>query len=111
MLNAGFNVQSKTFAGIEDITAMSIGVFGNAFVIPNKLKALVRYDMYNTGFNDATLITGDTAWESNGGLLVIGADYFAHKKVHIIPNIQITSYEKSDKDSQVSAYINVYFKI
>jgi hypothetical protein len=111
VFSIGVAAGSKTFAGIEEITASSIGVFGDAFIIPGKLKALARYDMYTTGFNDVDLRDGEAAWETNGGMIIVGCDYYAHKKVHIIPNIQITTYENSDIDSDVSAFLHVYFKI
>ncbi len=108
----GVDANSKTFKGsLEDITAMCISVFGHGYIMPGKLKALARYDMYNTGFNDVERPTGVNEYETNGSRIIVGLDYKAHKKVSIIPNFQMVSYEDSDLDSHNSAYIHVYFKI
>ncbi len=109
MLTAGVDINSKTFAGIEDVTAMCISAFGNMSVMP-KMKALVRYDMYNTGFNDMDVMPGADDFETNGSRIVLGMDYKAHKKVSIIPNLQILSYE-DDRESKKSVYVHCYFKI
>ncbi len=107
----GVNANSKTFAGIEDITAMCVSVFGHGFIKPDKLKAIARYDIYTTGFNDAEMAPGDAAMKSDGGRILIGLDYFADKKIHIIPNFQMITYEDSDMDSNNSVYVHVYFKL
>jgi len=107
----GVNANSKLFAGIEEINAMCFSVFGNAYLLPEKLKALARYDMYNTGFNNADVKPGDSKWKSNGGLFIVGLDYKAHKKVSIIPNFQMLTYEDPDKDPVNSVYVHLYFKL
>ncbi|MBT7790399.1 MAG: hypothetical protein HN757_16125 [Calditrichaeota bacterium] len=106
----GVNVNSKVFSGIQDITATNFSVFGRASVM-SKLNGFARYDMYNTGFNDAEFKAGETAWESNGGLIVFGVEYQAHKKISIIPNFQIMTYEDSDMDAVNSMYVHLRFKI
>ncbi len=107
----GVNANSKLFSGIQEINAMCFSLFVNAYLLPKKLKALARYDMYDTGFNDADVKPGDSKWESNGGLFIVGLDYAAHKKVHIIPNVQILTYEDSDEDPVNSAYVHLHFKL
>lgn len=107
----GVNVNSKTFAGIQEINGLNFSVFGNAYLLPEKLKALVRYDMYSTGFNDVDVQPGESDWKSDGSLFIIGFDYQAHEKVSIIPNIQILTYEDSDKNPVNTAYLHLYFKL
>ena len=107
----GVNANSKTFSGIQEIDALCLSVFGNTFLIPMKLKALARYDMYNTGFNNADVKPGDSKWESDGGLIIVGLDYKANEKISIIPNIQILTYEDSAMDPVNSAYMHLYFKL
>ena len=41
----GVNANTKLFAGIEEINAMCFSVLGSVFIMPKKLKALVRYDI------------------------------------------------------------------
>lgn len=106
----GTSVNSKTFASTESITGTCISVFAHGFVKPNKLKAIVRYDIYNTGFNDAIVRPGDAAFESNGTRMVIGIDFLAHKNFSIIPNLQVVSYEDADLEPVKSAYVHMAFK-
>jgi len=107
----GVNINSKSFDGIQAIDALGTSVFGNVYVIPKKLKALARYDFYDTGFNEAEVKQGDIKWESNGSLLIVGLDYKAHKKISIIPNFKLTSYEDSDMESVRSVYVHMTFKL
>lgn len=111
LLTAGVDLNGKTFAGIDEVSAMCISVFGHGYVMPEKLKAVVRYDMYTTGLNDLTVKPGDPALKTDGGLIVVGLDYQAHKKVHIIPNFQTTTYEDSNTKSINSVYVHVYFTL
>jgi len=103
------DVNSKTFPGIiDDITGTSISVFGNVHLQKDKLKALARYDIYQTGFNDVQLQPGAT-WKSDASLLILGLDYIAHKHVHIIPNVQILSFEDGDLDPERDFFIHAEF--
>lgn len=106
----GTSVNSKTFASTESITGTSVSGFFHGFLKPNKLKAIARYDVYNTGFNDAVVRPGDKAFESNGNRMVLGLDYLAHKNFSIIPNLQVVSYENSDMKPVKSAYVHMAFK-
>jgi len=106
----GVNLNSKVFAGIQDITATNFSVFGRVSVMSN-LNGFARYDMYNTGINDAEMKSGDASWESNGGLIVFGAEFKAHKKISIIPNFQIETFENSVKDPVNSMYVHLRFKL
>lgn len=112
LFSIGVDVNSKTFKGnFEDITALCISGFGNVDIIKGELKLLARYDIYNTGFNDAELATGEATPETNGSLLIAGLDWMPSKKVHIIPNIQITDYESSGKDADGIFFIHLEFKL
>jgi len=111
VLTVGVDANSKVFTGIEDITATCISLFGNGPVIPKKLNALARLDIYSTGFNDAQFQPGDAKWKSNAKRIIIGLDYKAHKNVSIIPNLQIVTYEDPDEDPTNSVYVHVYFKL
>lgn len=106
----GTSVNSKTFASTESITGTCVSGFVHGFLKPNKLKAIARYDVYNTGFNDAPVRPGDAAFESNGTRMVLGIDYLAHKNFSIIPNLQVVSYEDSDLEPVKSAYVHMAFK-
>ncbi len=106
----GTSVNSKTFASTGSITGTSVSGFFHGFLKPNKLKAIARYDVYNTGFNDAVVRPGDKAFESNGTRMVLGLDYLAHKNFSIIPNLQVISYENSDLEPIKSAYLHMAFK-
>lgn len=105
------NVNLKTFAGIEKINALCFSVFGHGYLVPKKLKALARYDIYDSGFNDVEVKAGDDKFESNGGLVIVGFDYKAHKKISIIPNFQILSFEDSEKDPVNSVYVHLNFEL
>jgi len=107
----GVNINSKSFDGIQTIDAFSASVFGNAYIIPKRLKALVRYDNYITGFNDVEVKQGDDNLKSNGSLLIVGLDYKVHKKVSIVPNFQMTSFEDSKLDPIRSVYVHMTFKL
>jgi len=106
----GTSVNSKTFASTESITGTCISGFAHGFLKPNKLKAIARYDVYSTGFNDAVVRPGDEAFQSNGTRMVIGLDYLAHKNFSIIPNLQVVNYEDSDLEAVKSAYVHMAFK-
>lgn len=106
----GTSVNSKTFASTESITGTSVSGFFHGFIKPNKLKAIARYDVYYTGFNDAPVMQGDDAFESDGTRMVIGLDYLAHKNFSIIPNLQVISYEDSDLEPIRSAFVHMAFK-
>ena len=109
---AGVNYNSKTIPGsLEDITASCISGFGNVFIVEKKLKALARYDIYQTGFNDAERPTGDPELETNAGLLIIGLDWMPAKKIHIIPNVQILSFEDSDIDANNTFYLHLWYNL
>lgn len=105
----GININSKIFPGIiDDITGTSLSWFGNVYLKQDKLKALARYDIYKTGFNDVQLQPGAT-WKSDASLLILGLDYIAHKNVHIIPNVQILSFEDGDLDSEGDFFVHAEF--
>lgn len=107
----GVNYNSKTIPGsLDDITASCISGFGNVFIVEKKLKALARYDIYQTGFNDATMPTG-VELETNAGLLIIGLDWMPVKKVHLIPNVQILSFENSDIDANNAFYVHLWYNL
>ncbi len=108
----GANFNSKKIPGsLEDITATCISGFGNVFIIEKKLKGLARYDIYQSGFNDAERQPGYPELETNAGLLIVGLDYMPVKKVHIIPNVQILSFEDSDLDADNKFYLHLWFKL
>ena len=108
----GVNYNSKTIPGsLEDITASCISAFGNVFIVEKKLKALARYDIYQTGFNDAERPSGDPELETNAGLLIIGLDWMPVKKVHLIPNVQILSFENSDIDANNTFYVHLWYNL
>ncbi|HUU27641.1 MAG TPA: hypothetical protein VM123_07505 [archaeon] len=103
----GLNVNSKKFAGsYEDITAYCYSVFGNVSLIPQRLKALGRFDRYQTGFDDV-VSAGPAGLKTNGDLYIIGLDYIPDKHVHFIPNLQVLSYENSNEDAGVAFYIHL----
>jgi hypothetical protein len=107
----GANVNSKTIPGnFEDITATCMSGFGNVHLIPNELKALARYDVYTTGFNDAKRPSGADAPETDATLLIVGLDYMPAKNVHFIPNVQILSFEHDDIKSENHFFIHLEFK-
>ncbi|MBL0061657.1 MAG: hypothetical protein IPP40_09300 [bacterium] len=106
----GTSVNSKTIASTASITGTCISGFAHGFIKANKLKAIARYDVYNTGFNDAPVRPGDEAFQSNGTRMVIGLDYLAHKNFSIIPNLQVVNYEDSDLEPVKSAYVHMAFK-
>jgi hypothetical protein len=104
------NVNSKIFPGpLDDVTALCISGFGNAYIIEKKLKVLGRVDIYQAGFNDVQLQPG-TSWESNAKLFIVGFDFIPEKHVHIIPNVQILSFEDDELDSIKDFFVHVEFK-
>jgi hypothetical protein len=108
----GVNYNSKKIPGsLEDITASCISGFGNVYIIKKKLKGLARYDIYQSGFNDAERQPGLPELETNAGLLIVGLDYMPVKKVHIIPNVQILSFEDSNLDADSKFYLHLWFKL
>lgn len=108
----GVNYNSKTIPGsLEDITASCISGFGNVFIVEKKLKALARYDIYQTGFNDAERQPGLEELETNTSLLIIGLDWMPAKKVHLIPNVQILSFEDSDIDANNTFYVHLWYNL
>jgi len=107
---AGVDVNSKHFDGTEPITGMCYSGFVHGFLKPNKLKAIARYDIYQTGFNDAPVMPGDEAFQSNGNRTVLGLDFLAHKNISIIPNFQVISYEDSSLKPVKSGYVHMQFK-
>ncbi|MEE8417057.1 MAG: hypothetical protein V3S06_00190, partial [candidate division Zixibacteria bacterium] len=108
----GVNYNSKTIPGsLDDITASCISGFGNVFIVEKKLKALARYDIYQTGFNDAERQPALEELETNTSLLIIGLDWMPAKKVHLIPNVQILSFEDSDIDANNTFYVHLWYNI
>lgn len=106
----GLDLNSKTFASTESITGTCLSVFAHGFIRPGKVKALGRYDMYTTGFNDAPVMPGDESFKSNGNRLMVGIDYLAHKNVSVIPNFQMISYEDSSLEPVKGGYVHMQFK-
>ncbi len=106
----GLDLNSKTFASTESITGTCFSMFAHGFIRPGKLKALGRYDIYTTGFNDAPVKPGDDSFKSNGNRLMLGIDYLAHKNVSIIPNFQMISYEDSNLKPIKGGYVHMQFK-
>lgn len=104
------NINSKVFPGvIDDIVAGCYSGFGNVSLIENKLKALGRLDLYQTGFNDAQVRAGMPTMSTNAKLLIVGLDYMPDKNVHIIPNVQILTLE-GDGDDVKELSIHAEFK-
>jgi len=110
IFSVGVDLNGKNYDGIETVNAMNYSIFGNFHVIQEKLKVLARYDYYSTGFDDVDLFDDKFNWESNASLIILGLDYIAHKNVHIIPNFQMLSPEKSDEDPFNTIYVHVSFK-
>jgi len=107
----GLDVNSKIFAGAyENVTALCYSVFGNFNLKPN-VKALARYDIYNTGFNDVNMPAGEPAMKTNSNLLIFGIDYILDEHVHIVPNMQIQSFEDSEIESNKSVYIHLQYEL
>jgi hypothetical protein len=106
----GVDANSKIFKGLnEDVTAMCISVFGNVHIIKKMLKAIARFDMYNTGLNDVTILK-DLDAKTNTNMVIAGLDYTPHKNVHIVPNVQLWMPEDSDADKKTELYTHVIFK-
>lgn len=104
------NVNSKKLPGVfDDITATCLSGFGNVYLIENKLKALGRIDVYQTGFNDAHLQAGMPDMKTNANLIIVGLDFMPDENVHIIPNVQILSLE-GDGDDVKDFYIHAEFR-
>jgi hypothetical protein len=104
----GVDVNSKQIPGIkETVTGMCVGAFGNVHIIKKKLKALARFDMYKTGFNDTEILKDN---KNDANLVIAGLDYLPHKNVHIVPNVQAWLYEDSDKKTKIELYTHLIFK-
>lgn len=107
----GVNVNSKIFAGSnENITAMCYSAFGHFYLKPN-LKAIARYDQYIAGFNDVLLPSGGAALKTNANLLILGFDFIPDKHIHIVPNVQIQTFEDPDSDKQTAFYLHLQYKL
>lgn len=107
----GADINSKAFkSNSDDITAIGFSTFGNACIVKEKLKVLGRLDIYQTGINDFKLISGMEKPKTNATLLIVGLDYIAHKNVHLIPNVQIMSFEDDNKESEKDFFVHVLFK-
>ena len=103
---------SKIFAGsLENIESYCYSAFGNFYITPDKLKALARYDIYISGFNDALVPDGAQKLKMNSNLLIIGIDYMPDKHIHIIPNIQIQTFEDPDSKKENAIYVHLQYKL
>ncbi len=108
----GVDANSKIMPGnFEDITAANYSVFGNVYLKPDKIKALARYDLYVSGFNNTDAYTGTGSFKSNANMTILGVDYIVNKHLHIIPNIQITTFEEENKDSDFTLFVHMLFKL
>ncbi|MBS1933097.1 MAG: hypothetical protein JST96_03790, partial [Bacteroidetes bacterium] len=85
-----------------DGRSTGITFYAHATLVKNKLKAWVRYDLYNpnTKYNNTTyskyaaLYTVSTSYEPNNKerFLSFGFDYMPVNNVHIMPNIWYNKY-------------------
>ncbi len=104
------NVNSKVFPGpLDDVTALCISGFGNAYIVEKKRKILARVDVYRAGFNDVQLQPG-TSWESDAKVFIVGFEFIPDKHVHIVPNVQILSFKDDALDSIKDFFVHVEFK-
>lgn len=107
----GLNTSSKKFAGsYEDINASCYSGFGNISLIKKKVKVLARYDLYHTGLNQGFSEVGFEGLSTNANLIILGLDWMPAKGINIIPNIQILSYDNTEKTSRRSAYVHLQYK-
>lgn len=103
----GVDLNSKRFDGSwEKITATCFSVFGHANLGRPDLKALLRFDRYDSGFNESRLSGESGALKTDGSLFVAGLDFMADSRVHLIPNVQVLSFEDGSRDRWTAFYIH-----
>jgi hypothetical protein len=52
-----------------------------------------------------------TPLRTHANLLVLGLDVVPDKHIHLVPNIQILSYEDGERDPRKDFYIHLQYKL
>lgn len=108
----GLNSSLKQFDDAsEGINARCYSVFGNIHLKKKQLKILARFDNYVTGFNNTGSMAGFGSLKSNANLIVIGLDWMPDKRVNIIPNFQMMTYENDGIPSVKNYFVHMQYKL
>jgi len=92
---------TSTAVKVDDLDAVGISLFGSV-PISRQLTALARWDYFDPNFKSD--YKGDSR-----NYLIAGIDYSPDKKVSIIPNVLIETYEDSGNNSDISITARVTF--
>ncbi len=93
-----------------DVRKQGISVFAMWITPSPKLKVFGRYDYFDPNADDAVF----TGAAQNGACdertdIIAGFDYIPTAKVHIMPNIWITSYTQNGLKNDVTARVTLYY--
>lgn len=97
-----------------DVNKMGYSVFGSIITPISKLKAFARYDYFDANTDDDVITSFSGGSMTNGmdnekSMLFLGLDYIPTANVHFMPNVIVTSYADSDKDSDIIARVTLWF--
>ena len=98
-----------------DVKKFGYSIFGSVIMPLPKLKAFVRYDFYDPNTENKTYIDFSNGILTGGiddeyTLFIAGLDYFPNTNIHFMPNVIVKSYSDSDKDSDITARVTLYYK-
>ena len=91
----------RSAPGLSLVDQKTFGVTGFAWVAVNDLVRLVgRYDFYDP----------NSDVDTDGNLLFIGAiDYMPSKNVHVMPNIEVQTYQASNTTNDIVGRVTFYY--
>ncbi len=99
-VEAFLRTNAKAAADGKDVKVKGVSIFGAA-KLGEKLSAFGRADLYDP--NGDVDKDGET-------LLIGGVDYQPTDGVHVMPNVLVTAYQDSGKDTEIMPRLTGYFK-
>jgi len=93
-----------------DVKHHGFSIFGSWITPIPKIKIFGRYDYYDPNIDDKVYVDRSTnGIDDEHTLFIGGLDFSPKENVHIMPNIMISHYTQSGKDSDVTARITLYY--
>jgi len=99
-----------------DVVKTGYSVFGSLITPIAKLKAYARYDSYDPN-NSVTVYTkfssgklGGSGLDDDHALFIAGLDYIPTANIHIMPNLLVKSYAKSESKKDITGRLTLYAK-